>query len=148
MFDTKTTAADEVPFDLLPAWTPPPVIAEDKSQVEAMVESMIPGPEMASFLLAVDRDSLSGHDRVVLLKARARFRSWIDAELLADIHAVSSSTEEWVRTELVDGDIHDVFYATAAEVEAALTLTRRAAEFQTEGRPTMSAAPQRLAGIT
>ena len=55
---------------------------------------MAPGPELAAALAGVDRDSLSGYDKVVVLQARSRLRAWVDAEFYADIHAVSGSLVE------------------------------------------------------
>jgi len=129
MFDTKAALLDEMPFDLLADSDP---LAEERSRLERMVEHVPPGVKLAMLLAGVDRDSLSGYDRVALVKARSLLRSWIDAELLADIDSVTASAEEWVAAEVAKGDLHDVFYAAAAEIEAALTLTRRAAEFQTD----------------
>jgi hypothetical protein len=129
MFDTKT---DEVPFDLLP---PGGTVARQEPASDQLVTDLDwlpPGIMLAAALSRIDRSRLSGHDRVSLLKARARLRSWIDAELLADIESVAESAADWVAAEVPDGDLQDVFYTTAAEVEAALNLTRRAAEFQTE----------------
>ncbi len=77
---------------------------------------------------------MSGFDRVCLLKARARLRSWIDAELYADIEAVSGSVAEEL-DDLWEGGSPDpqvVGEATASEIQAALHLTRRAAGLQTD----------------
>ncbi|MGH8948816.1 MAG: DUF222 domain-containing protein, partial [Acidimicrobiia bacterium] len=70
---------------------------------------------------------LSGFDRVELLKARARLISHLQADLYADIGAVSEAVDELDHLEHEDG-----FYITASEVQAALTLTRRAGEMHTD----------------
>jgi len=70
---------------------------------------------------------LSGFDRVELLKARARLISHLQAELYADIHAISEAVSE-----LDHFEHDDRFYITASEVQAALTLTRRAGEMTTD----------------
>ena len=49
---------------------------------------MAPGPEFAGMLAGVDREGLSGHDRVELLKARSRLVAHVQAELLADMVSV------------------------------------------------------------
>jgi len=52
------------------------------------------------------------------------------AELLADIQSASEAVSELAN--LDHPDQQDVFYTTASEVRAALCLTRRAAEVQTD----------------
>jgi len=78
-------------------------------------------------LASVDRDGLSGYDRVELLKARARLVAHLQAELYADIHSISEAVADLDHFEHEDG-----FYITASEVQAALTLTRRAGEMTTD----------------
>ncbi|MGH8941888.1 MAG: DUF222 domain-containing protein, partial [Acidimicrobiia bacterium] len=86
-----------------------------------------PGLLLAVVLSSVDRNRLSGFDRVELLKARSRLISHLQAELYADIHSVSDAVSDLDRFEHRDG-----FYITASEVQAALTLTRRAGEMHTD----------------
>ena len=78
-------------------------------------------------LSSVDRDGLSGFDRVELLKVRARMISHLQAELYADIHAVSEAVSE-----LDHFDHQDGFYITASEVQAALSMTLRAGGTNTD----------------
>ena len=111
MFDTDTMPSDLDKSDGLPA----------------DLETIPPGLLLAVILSSVDRDRLSGFDRVELLKARARLISHLQAELYADIHAVSDAV-----TELDHVDHRDVFYSTASEIQSALTLTRRAGEVHTD----------------
>jgi Domain of unknown function (DUF222) len=125
MFDTEMLSSD---LDLLDVeWV-------DDEGLPADLESIPPGLLLAVILASVDRDRLSGFDRVSLLKARARLRSWIDAELCADIQAVSVSVAEEL-DDLWEGETPDpeiVEDATAAEIQTALHLTRRAAGIQTD----------------
>jgi Domain of unknown function (DUF222) len=125
MFDTEMLSSG---LDLLDAeW-------DDVHGLPADLETIPPGLLLAVILASVDRDRLSGFDRVSLLKARARLRSWIDAELYADIQAVSVSVTEEL-DDLWEGETPDpeiVEDATAAEIQTALCLTRRAAGIQTD----------------
>ena len=95
-------------------------------ELPADLESIPPGLLLAVVLSSVDREQLSGYDRVSLLKARSRLISHLQAELYADIHAVSEAVGELVNLDCPD--VQDVFYTTASEVQAALNLTRRAGE--------------------
>ncbi|MPZ28401.1 MAG: hypothetical protein GEV12_18830 [Micromonosporaceae bacterium] len=53
------------------------------------LERVPPGPELAALLAPVDRDGLTARDRVRLAYARNRLASHVQAELLADLCAVS-----------------------------------------------------------
>jgi Domain of unknown function (DUF222) len=125
MFDAEILPSD---LDLLDAeW-------DENHELPVDLETIPPGLLLAVILSSVDRDRLSGFDRVALLKARARLRSWIDAELFADIQAVSVSVTEEL-DDLWEGETPDpeiVEDATAAEIQTALHLTRRAAGIQTD----------------
>ena len=99
----------------------------DDHGLPADLETIPPGLLLAVVLSSVDRDRLSGFDRVELLKARSRLISHLQAELYADIHSVSEAVSDLDRFEHRDG-----FYITASEVQAALTLTRRAGEMHTD----------------
>jgi hypothetical protein len=57
------------------------------------LELMPPGARLASLLAGVDRAALSDRDRVRLLRARNRLSAHIQAELLADIYAVSQDDD-------------------------------------------------------
>jgi hypothetical protein len=81
-----------------------------------------PGPWLAGILASIDRDSLTGHDRVVLMQAQRRQVAHYEAELYASMNAVVESTEEL--------DLESAVDAAADEIRAALTLTRRSAENQ------------------
>jgi hypothetical protein len=91
------------------------------------VADLAPGVELMGLLAGVDRDLLSDFDRVEVLKARARLRSHVDAELLADMAGIVEAEIRVVGSDLEFGEVHDV---AAAEIGAALSWTRRASERQ------------------
>ncbi|HEX2403983.1 MAG TPA: DUF222 domain-containing protein [Acidimicrobiia bacterium] len=101
-----------------------------RSEILEDIETMLPGPQLAAILAGVDREALSGFDRVRLLQADARMVAHYQARVSADINSVSGAVSELAN--LDDPDQQDVFYITASEVRAALSLTRRAAEVQTD----------------
>jgi hypothetical protein len=95
---------------------------------------LTPGPDLGLALERVDRDSLSGHDRVLLMKARSRQLAHLNAQLLADIEAVWQSESELFQREtahlqreglVASSEAED---AASAEIRTALVLTRRAAD--------------------
>jgi uncharacterized protein DUF222/HNH endonuclease len=100
-------------------------VIECESQValpEGLAE-MPPGPRLAAALASVDRSRLCGFDLVVLLRARNRQIAYEQAELAADMVAVTACVE--VESSGSCGTDIDRF--AAAEIAAALTLTKRAA---------------------
>jgi hypothetical protein len=98
------------------------------------LERIEPGPFLAVILSGIDRDQLTGHDRVSLLKARARQIAHDQAEQLADINSVREAVTELVLERSDDPfvRIESGFDDTATEISAALTLTRRSSEIQVE----------------
>jgi hypothetical protein len=100
--------------------------------VDSLIEDLdwLPtGIMLAAALSQVDRSRLPGHEKVALLKARARQIAHDQAELLADVQSVSESVSELANHP--DPDDQDVFDTTASEISTALSLTRRASEVQT-----------------
>jgi len=89
---------------------------------------MGPGPQLGLALESIDRNRLSGFDRVVLLQARSRQLAHLQAELYADMASITAATAE----KLTDDDLEDVMDSAASEIRAALSWTRRAAESQLE----------------
>ncbi|MEX1133401.1 MAG: DUF222 domain-containing protein, partial [Acidimicrobiia bacterium] len=83
---------------------------------------MPPGLALAGVLASIDRDQVSGYDRVVLLKARSRLRAWVDADFYADLQSVAEAELE------VTPQPDEAMESAEGEIRAALTLTRRAAE--------------------
>jgi hypothetical protein len=121
MFDTEILPSDR---DLLDP------DSDDDHGLPADLETIPPGLLLVVVLSSVDRDGLSGFDRVELLKARARLISHLQAEMHADIHSISEAVSELVN--IPDPDPEHVFETTSSEVQAALTLTRRAGEVTTD----------------
>jgi hypothetical protein len=102
-FDPKVPAAEHVPPDL---------------------DEMAPGPVLAAFLSAIDTASLSGHDRVLMLRARQRMASHYAGQVYSDMVAVADALEDpHARHE-------DTARLAASEIRAALHLTRRAADIE------------------
>lgn len=92
------------------------------------IENLSAGPELAALLDGVDRRSLNGYELVLLLQARLRQVSHLQAELLADMVELAYSPPCYeddppIRLDHVDELASD-------EIRAALTWTRRAAETQ------------------
>ncbi|HLF42777.1 MAG TPA: DUF222 domain-containing protein, partial [Acidimicrobiia bacterium] len=85
---------------------------------------MPPGPMLAAVLASIDRDRISGYQRVVLIKARSRLRAWVEADFYADLESVAQAEEEMF------SQPDEAIEAAAGEIRAALTLTRRAADIQ------------------
>jgi hypothetical protein len=85
---------------------------------------MEPGVVLAGFLSAIDLDELSGHDRVTVLRAHQRMASHYEARMVDAMAAVTDSLDE------PDQEPTWAAEAAAAEIAAALRLTRRA----TDGR--------------
>ncbi|MBC6457212.1 HNH endonuclease signature motif containing protein [Actinomadura sp. HBU206391] len=103
------------------------MIEQESSQpLPVGLAEMPPGPALGAALASIDRSALSGFDLVVLLQARSRQLAFEQAELAADMVAVS----ERVRVEssrlshVWDSDIEGL---AAAEIAAALRWTRRSA---------------------
>jgi len=87
------------------------------------LENVAPGVELAARLAVVDVDRLSGYDRVVVLQAHQRLASHYAAQVYRDMASVSTS---FVIEDGVDLQSADEF--AAAEIRAALRLTRRSAD--------------------
>ena len=125
MFDTEMLPSDlEVPDRE----------RDDDQGLPADLETIPPGLLLAVILSSVDRDRLSGYDRVRVLKADHRMVAHFQARVFADIEAVSVSVagelDDLWEGESPDAEIVDD--ATASEIQAALHLTRRAAGIQAD----------------
>ncbi len=91
---------------------------------------MDPGPMLAAFLASIDIRRISGHDRVTVLRAHRKMTSFFRSQTL---DAMASVVE--VYDSDVDGDRSHGFdprEGAAAEVRAALHLTRRAADAEVD----------------
>ena len=82
----------------------------------------IGGPVLAAFLSSIEVGGLSGHDRIVVLRAHQRMASHYAARVYEDMAAVS----DWLHE--IDDDPELATQSAAAEIRAALRLTRRAAD--------------------
>jgi len=105
-------------------------VSDDDHGLPADLESIPPGLLLAVIVSSVERDGLSGCDRVRLLKADSRMVAHFQARLYADIESVSDSVSE---LDVLDGpDPQVVFETASSEIQAALNLTRRSADIQVE----------------
>ena len=128
MFDTEMLPSD---LDLLDADL---LDSGDDDGLPADLESIPPGLMLHIILSSVDRDRLSGYDRVRVLKADQRMVGHFQARVCADIEAVSVSVSV-VLDDLWEGASPDpviVDDATSSEIQAALHLTRRGADIQVD----------------
>jgi hypothetical protein len=87
---------------------------------------MPPGPQLAVVLAGVDRARLSDEDLVRLAQARHRLNAHLQAQLLADLHAIGARSDEAVGRP-VDSDARRW---AEVEIAFALTWTSRAASGQ------------------
>ncbi|MEX1208512.1 MAG: DUF222 domain-containing protein [Acidimicrobiia bacterium] len=88
------------------------------------LDLMPTGPALGAILASIDVDALSGHDRVVVLRAQQRMASHFQAQVYAAMAAVADHMD---RVEFAE-DPALAWEAAATEIRAALRLTRRAAE--------------------
>jgi hypothetical protein len=128
MFDTDIESEfpavdlDRLTADELAVWEAEPdppaqVIPDDLAE-------WLPGPFLGVILSATDISRLSDYDRIVLLKARSRFIAHQQAEFYAELASIHAAV-----TEISPGfAIEEIFDGATAEVRAALSWTRRAAE--------------------
>jgi hypothetical protein len=89
---------------------------------------MAPGPELAAVLAGIDVATVSGHDRIVVLRASQRMVSHFQAQVYDAMAAITDAVEELE-------ECSDPMWApemAAAEIRAALCLTRRAADSELE----------------
>ncbi|MEZ5175856.1 MAG: DUF222 domain-containing protein [Acidimicrobiia bacterium] len=89
------------------------------------LDAMCPGIFLAAALSSVDVHSLSGHDRVAVLRAHQRMVSYYSAKMYEDMNAIADAVaddEGWDRESALEG--------AAAEIRVALNLTRRAADIE------------------
>ncbi|GMR02758.1 MAG: HNH endonuclease signature motif containing protein [Acidimicrobiia bacterium] len=89
------------------------------------LDEMEPGPQLAGFLASVDVDTVSGYDRIVVLRAHQRLASHYSAAVYRDMASVA----DVMVYEFADQP-HDAAEAAAAEIRVALHLTRRAADVE------------------
>jgi hypothetical protein len=85
-----------------------------------------PGPKLAAILSSIDRDRITGRDRVILMRAWNRQVAHDQAELYASMVAVADAEHQGLSGHLETDEIHDL---ASSEIRAALTLTRRSADY-------------------
>ncbi len=84
------------------------------------LEDLQPGPELGGVLACIDVDEVSPHDKITVLCAHQRQRSFHDAEYYRAIASVA--------TDLAEDHPQHGHHAAADEIGVALRLTRRASE--------------------
>lgn len=99
--------------------------ATDMSEpIPAALDAMAPGPELGAALATIDVRTVSGYDRVVILRAHERMASHHHAQIYAAMAAVAEAMEDLEECT----DQTDAAEMAAAEIRTALRLTRRAAD--------------------
>jgi hypothetical protein len=93
------------------------------------LDEMEPGVALAGFLASIDVDTVSGGDRVVVLRAHHRMAAHYQAQTYADMVSVVETMDGFADDD--DGRWWAPLTA-AAEIRAALRLTRRAADTEVE----------------
>ncbi|MFZ0626216.1 MAG: DUF222 domain-containing protein [Acidimicrobiia bacterium] len=97
---------------------------EEGASIPVNLDEMAPGPVLAAFLSTVDLSSISGYDRVVVLRAYQRMASHFEA----GVHEAVASIADYMME--LDEDLELANDAAEFEVRVALRLTRRAAANQ------------------
>jgi hypothetical protein len=90
------------------------------------LDAMEPGPVLAAFLASIDVSKVSGFDRIVVLRADQRMASHYGARSYHDMAAVVDHMAEFED----GGQMEFAAESAAAEIRAALHLTRRAADVE------------------
>jgi hypothetical protein len=86
------------------------------------MDRLVPGLILAAMVTTVEDQNLSGYDRIVVLKARQRMVSFFQAQVCESMASISRLMDE------MEADPEIAHDAAAAELGAALHLTRRAAD--------------------
>lgn len=93
--------------------------------VPSNLDDMASGPVLGAFLSSVDTSKISGHDRVLVMRARQRMASHYAALVLSDMEGVSEVFTDAAKDEY---ERMDRLEHAAGEIRAALNLTRRSAD--------------------
>ncbi len=88
--------------------------------IPTILADVEPGPELGGILACIDVTEVSPHDRITVLQAHHRQRSYYDAQVYRDMAAVVDAME--------DTNPQWAAESAAAEIRAALRLTRRATD--------------------
>jgi hypothetical protein len=89
--------------------------------IPCCLDDMEPGPVLAGLLACIDVTQVSGHDRIVVLRAHQRMAAHYQAQMYQDMTAVVDVMND-------PGDPMLALEAAATEIRAELRLTRRAAD--------------------
>ncbi len=101
-----------------------PIGAPSDAHIPDRLDQMAPGPVLAACLSSVDVGVLSGHDRVVVLRAHQRMVAHYQAKLYDDMVSVRDAFRE------MGDDAQDAAMMAACEIRCALHLTRRSADVE------------------
>lgn len=122
MFDTNTIfELTETESDR--SWSLP-----DRDVLPGNLESIPPGPFLASILSGFDRTKLNGHDAVRVMEADARMESYFASLKYQSMAEVAYSPPSGPDSDVVRH--HSQLGYASEEIGTALSLTRRAADFE------------------
>jgi len=94
--------------------------------IPAGLDSMEPGPVLGAMLAGIDVASLSGYDQIVVLRAQQRMVSHHQAAMYRTVASIVDTVTESDR----EDDAMLAAESAAAEIRAALRLTRRSADHE------------------
>jgi hypothetical protein len=97
----------------------------DRQVIPSDLDEWAPGPYLGAVLSAIDPNTVTGHDRVILMKAHARQVAHDQAAYYRSIGDVATAVPD---SPDPLGRSDEWFEYANMEVRAALTLTRRAAD--------------------
>ncbi len=86
------------------------------------MDDLEPGPELGGILACIDVSEVAPHDRVTVMRAHHRQRSFYDAQVYRDMTAIVAVMD--------DDNPQWAAESAAAEIRAALHLTRRATDVE------------------
>jgi hypothetical protein len=90
------------------------------------LDSMEPGPTLGAMLAGIDVASVSGYDQIVVLRAQQRMVSHHQAAMYRAVASIVDTVAESDR----EDDVMVAAESAAAEIRAALRLTRRSADHE------------------
>ena len=97
-------------------------VETEQAEIPAGLAEMEPGPVLAALLSSLSVSQLTGYQRIVVMRAHQKLASHYQASVYADMASVSEMMNQ------LDPDPALAWESAAAEIRAALRLTRRAAE--------------------
>jgi len=114
----------DIPFGSLEVDCAPTESLPWQGAIPPGIDDIAPGPELVAWLSVVDPSTLSGHDRVILLRAHHRLVSHFHAQMYRDMTAVREVLQAGEDTE----DLLNAALAAEAEIRTALSWSRRRTE--------------------